>query len=173
MAPSPFTALVHHHYFTLAELLEKLLFLFSSPPLLATVSECLPVYIDLAHDTLYLAADLEMCKRTAGFFPDFKENVRSLAVEISSEEDLEKAIVDIWPLSLENAVVDICSSGLDNLNEIILIVGHEEGVFESKYAERVRFKPETRDPFMWWKGSIEKMQRLKGCTVRVMEAKIV
>jgi hypothetical protein len=161
MAPSPFTALVHHHYFTLAELLEKLLFLFSSPPLLATVSECLPVYIDLAHDTLYLAADLEMCKRTAGFFPDFKENVRSLAVEISSEEDLEKAIVDIWPLSL------------DNLNEIILIVGHEEGVFESKYAERVRFKPETRDPFMWWKGSIEKMQRLKGCTVRVMEAKIV
>jgi hypothetical protein len=39
MAPSPFTALVHHQYFTLAELLEKLLFLFSSPPLLATVSE--------------------------------------------------------------------------------------------------------------------------------------
>ncbi|TVY12843.1 hypothetical protein LARI1_G009002 [Lachnellula arida] len=132
-----------------------------------------PIYIDLAHDTLYLAADPEMCKRTAGFFPDFKENVRSLAVEISSEEDLEKAIVDIWPLSLEKAVVDIYSSGLDKLNEIILIVGHEEGVFESKNAERVRFKPETRDSFMWWKGSIEKMQHFKGCTVRVMGAKIV
>jgi hypothetical protein len=132
-----------------------------------------PIYIDLAHDTLYLAADLEMCERTAGFFRDFKENVRSLAVEISSEEDLEKAIVDIWPLSLEKAVVDICSSGLDNLNEIMLIVGHEEGVFESKYAERVRFEPKTRDSFTCWKGSIEKMQHLKGCTVRVMEAKIV
>ena len=132
-----------------------------------------PVYIDFAHDTLYLAADPEMCKRTADFPPDFKEKIRSLAVEISSEEDLEKAIVAIWPPGLERAVVDICSSGLDNLNEIVLIVGHGEGVFESKYAERVRFEPETRKTFDWWKGSIEKMQRLKGCTVRVMEAKIV
>ena len=132
-----------------------------------------PVYINLAHDILYLAADPEMCRHTAGFFPDFKKNIRSLAVEISSEKDLEKAIVDIWPLSLEKAVIDICFSGLDNLNEIILIVGDEKGVFESKNAERVRFKPETRNSFMDWKGSIEKMQHLKGCTVRVMGAKIV
>ena len=132
-----------------------------------------PVYIDLAHDTLYLAADPEMCKRTAGFFPDFKEKIRSLAVEISSREDLKKAIANNWPPSLDEAVVDICSSGLNNLNEIILIVEHKEGVFESKNAERVRFRPETRNSFKWWKGSIEKMQYLKGCTVRVVEAKIV
>ena len=134
----------------------------------------MPVYIDLAHDTLYLAVNTEMCKHTAGFFLDFKEKIRSLAVEISSsEEDLKKAIVDTWPLGLEKAVVDICSSGLDNLKEIILVVGHEEGVFQSKYAERVRFEPGTRRSFSWWKGSIEKMQGLKGCTVRVVEAKIV
>jgi len=29
-----------------------------------------PVYIDLTHDILYLAADLELCKRMASFFPD-------------------------------------------------------------------------------------------------------
>lgn len=132
----------------------------------------MPVYIDLAHDTLYLAADAEMCKCTADFFPDFKK-IQSLAVEISSEEDLEKAIAEIWPLGLERAVVDICSSGLDNLNEIVLIVGHDEGVFEPKYAEGVTFKPETRDSFDWWKGSIEKMHLLRGCTVRVVKAKIV
>jgi hypothetical protein len=114
-----------------------------------------------------------MCKCTAGFFPDFKEKIRSLVVEISSEEDLEKAMVDIWPPDLERAVVDICSSCPDNLNKIILIVGHEKGVFESKDTERVRFEPGTRDSFVWWKGSIEKMQHLKGCTVRVVEAKIV
>lgn len=132
-----------------------------------------PIYIDLAHDTLYLAAQLAMCKRTADSFPDFKKIARSLAVEVSSEKDLEKAVVDIWPPSLDEAVVDICSSGLNNLNEIILIVEHKEGVFESKNTERVRFKPESRNPFKWWKGTIEQMQHLKGCTVRVMGANML
>lgn len=113
-----------------------------------------------------------MCKRTAYLFPDFKEIARSLAVEISSPEDLKKAIANSWPQSLDEAVVDICSSGLNNLNEIILIVEHKEGVFESKNAERVRFRPETRNSFKSWKGSIEKMQHLKRCTVRVMGANI-
>ena len=105
------------------------------------------VYIDLAHDTLYLAADPEICKPTAGFFSDFKEKIWSLTVKILSEKDLKKAIVCIWPLDLKRAVVDICTFGLDNLNKIILIIRHKKGVFKSKYTERVRFKPETRDSF--------------------------
>lgn len=114
-----------------------------------------------------------MCKCAASFFSDLKEKIRSLAVEISSEEDLEKAVVNIWPPGLERAVVDICSSRLYSFHEIILIVGHEVGVFESKYAERVRFKPGTRNSFVSWKGSIENMQHLKGCIVQVVGAKIV
>lgn len=132
-----------------------------------------PVYIDLAHDTLYLAADPEMCRRAASVFADFKEKIRSLAVEISPEEDLKKAAAHIWPLDLEKAVIDIWSSGLNNLDEIILIVGHGEGIFKLEFAERVRFKPGTRgDSFYSWTGPLQILPSLKGCTVRVVEAQL-
>jgi hypothetical protein len=105
-----------------------------------------------------------MCKRTASLYPDIKEKIQSLAVEISSEEDIEKSVVDIG------------LSNLSNLKEIIFVVGHEERLLEFKYAEYVRFsEPEAMASSLWrrWKGGIEHMHLFKGCVVRVVEAKIL
>ncbi|KAF4625329.1 hypothetical protein G7Y89_g12840 [Cudoniella acicularis] len=64
-------------------------------------------------------------KHTAGSFPDIKK-IQSLAVEISSDKDLETVLVDIKPLSP-------C-----NLREIILVIGHEEPLVEFKCVEHSR-----------------------------------
>ncbi|CZR69133.1 uncharacterized protein PAC_19033 [Phialocephala subalpina] len=97
-----------------------------------------PIYIDFAHDTLHLATNFEMCKHMASLYPDFKEKIQSLAVEISKKEDLEKQTVDIG------------LSHLSNLREIIFVVRHAEKLLEFKYAECVRFsKPKAIKPFLW------------------------
>jgi hypothetical protein len=121
-----------------------------------------PIYFDFAHDTLHLADGPGMCKTTAGLYPDIKEKIQSLAVEISSQEDLKKSTLDIG------------LSYLSNLREIIFVVGHKEMVAEFMYPERVRFS-EPEKPFLWqrWKGWMEYMHLFKGCIVRVVEAKIV
>jgi hypothetical protein len=125
-------------------------------------NELPPIYIDLAHDTLHLATIPTMCKRTASLYPDIKEKIQSLAVEISSQGDLEES------------AVDIALSHLSNLREIIFVVGHEERLVELRCAEHVRFfEPEA--PILWrrWKGWMERMDVFKGCVVRIVEAKIV
>jgi hypothetical protein len=97
-------------------------------------------------------------------YPDIKEKIQSLAVEISSQEDLEES------------AVDIALSHLSNLREIVFVVGHEERVVEFRCPEHVRFsEPEAMEPFLWrrWKGWMERMDVFKGCVVRVVEAKIV
>jgi hypothetical protein len=120
------------------------------------------IYIDFAYDTLHLATSPRMCQHAAGLFPDIKEKIQSLAVEISSEDDLEKSAIDIK------------LSRLSDLKEIIFVVGHTERLLEFKNAERVRFsKPEAMAPFLWqrWKGWMEHL--FKGFVVRVVEAKVV
>lgn len=111
-----------------------------------------------------------MCEFTAGLYPEIKEKVRSLAVEISSEKDLEVLVVDIG------------RSHLKSLEEIILVIGHEERLLEFKYTERVKFsEPEpslwrtTAESVPWrnWKGWVENMRLFKGCRVQVVRAKIV
>lgn len=100
----------------------------------------------------------------SGSFPDLKEKIQSLAVEISLEEDIEKSVVNISLLNL------------NNLKEIIFAVGHEERLLEFKYAEYIRFsKPEAMASSLWrrWKGGIEHMHLFKGCVVRVVKAKIL
>ncbi len=122
-----------------------------------------PIYINLAHDTLHLATHPEMCEYTAGLYPDIKEKVQSLAMEISSVEDLEKSFLDIG------------LSYLENLREIIIVVGHQERSLEFKYAEHVRFsEPATVKSSFWrdWKGWLEHSRLFKGCRVQVVEATI-
>jgi hypothetical protein len=104
-----------------------------------------------------------MCKHTASLYPDIKE-IRSLAVEISSQKDLEES------------AVDITLSHLSNLREIIFVVGHEMRLLEFKYTEYIRFsEQEAMEPFLWrrWKGWIERIDVFKRCVVQVIEAKIV
>ncbi|KAF8846612.1 hypothetical protein BDZ45DRAFT_682421 [Acephala macrosclerotiorum] len=86
-----------------------------------------PIYIDFAHDTLHLATNSEMCKHMASLYPDFKEKIQSLAIEISKEKNLEKQTIDIG------------LSHLSNLREIIFVVRHAKKLLEFKYAECVRF----------------------------------
>jgi hypothetical protein len=105
-----------------------------------------PIYIDLAHDTLHLATEPGMFAHTAGSFPDIKKKIQSLAVEISSNEDLETVLFDIK------------RSSPSNLREIILVVGHTERLLEFKCAEQVRFsEPDasSRLPWQTWKGWTE------------------
>jgi hypothetical protein len=105
-----------------------------------------------------------MCKHTAGLYPDIKEKIQSLAVEISSQEDLEES------------AVDISLSHLSNLREIIFVVGGKiERMLAFKHVDHVRFPEPEAMPLLWqrWKGWMEHMDVFKGCVVRVVEAKIV
>jgi hypothetical protein len=123
-----------------------------------------PIYINFAHDTLHLATNPKMCEYAAGLYPDIKEKIQSLAVEISSQDDLEESVVDIG------------ISQLSNLREIIFVVGGEiERMLAFKYAERVRFPEPEAMPLLWqrWKSWVELMYHFKGCVVRVVEAEIV
>lgn len=61
-----------------------------------------------------------------------KEKIRSLAVKVSSEKDLEKSVLDIG------------LSHLESLREIILVIGHEEMLPESKYPDRIRFSEQKQ-----------------------------
>lgn len=105
-----------------------------------------------------------MCKHTASVYSDIKEKIQSLAVEISSEKDLE------------DSVVDIKLSHLNKIREIIFVVRYTEAslekLLEFKYPEYVRFsEPEATAPFPWkrWNGWMELV--FKVCVVRVVEAK--
>jgi hypothetical protein len=96
-----------------------------------------------------------------GRYPDIK-NIEPLAVQISADEDLNESVVDIG------------GSDLSSLREIILVVGHKDRVAEAVFAEGVEFsESEAIAPFTWWRGWIQGIQLFKGCTVRVVEAKIV
>jgi hypothetical protein len=97
-----------------------------------------------------------MCEHTAGLYPDIKEKVQSLAVESSSEEELEKSFLDI------------SRSDLKNLREIIIVIGHQERLLEFQYAEHVRFsEPETVEPSLWrgWKGWLEHTRLFKASMI--------
>ena len=61
---------------------------------------------------------------TAGSFPDIKKKIQSLAVEISSPEDLDMVLVDIK------------RSSPSNLREIILVVGQTHRLLSSSMQKK-------------------------------------
>jgi hypothetical protein len=80
-------------------------------------NKLLSIYIDFDYDTLYLAIEPRIFADAVSSFPDIKEKIQSLAVEISSVEDLETLLIAIKRLSPSK------------LREIILIIGQTENWF--------------------------------------------
>ena len=73
----------------------------------------------------------------AGLYPDIKK-IQSLAVEISSEKDLQ------------DLAVDIALSHISNLREIIFVVEHEDRIPETMFIEHIGFsEPEIMERFLW------------------------
>jgi hypothetical protein len=75
-----------------------------------THDKLLPIYINLAHDTLHFTIGLKIFANAFSLFLDLKEKIQSLAVKLSLIKDLETLLIAIKLLSSRK------------LREIILIV---------------------------------------------------
>ncbi|PMD55493.1 uncharacterized protein K444DRAFT_617200 [Hyaloscypha bicolor E] len=97
-----------------------------------------PIYINFAYDTLHLATSPRMCKQFTSLYPGITEKIESLAVEITSEEEREEA------------VINIVTSHLSKLRELIFVAGGGmERMLAIKYPEKVMFLEPEPMPDPW------------------------
>ena len=124
-----------------------------------------PIYIDLAHDTIYLTASSNRLFAFQAFtrsFPDIAK-IQSLAVEPSTS-DITLLLIDI-----------MVSFGCPR--EIMLVVRCQSQIHMFDFPEHIKFsEPEGVPWSSWptWKDMEASLERAAShdCVVRVMEAKI-
>jgi len=148
-----------------------------------------PIYIDFAHDTIYLATPCDLLtapyEALARIFPD-TQKIQSLAVEVSSPGAIEMALAYIVLPSMKiegdlGGDLEEIAVKIGDLREIVVVVGHQSySLHKVKYLENIRFsEPEARpwSPWQTWKDIeahwTEQLLGWERGVVRFKEVKIV